>query len=154
VQYIDIKKLKPHPENPRKISFKELEALCDSIKENQEYFEARPIITDKKFLVWAGNSRYKAALKLGLKEVPVHVIDLPVEKMKEIMIRDNVNNGQWESAMLLEWDLEDLTKFGLEFTKSFDENNLTEQEEKAEKKNKTKTIKTIICPHCNKEFEL
>lgn len=93
-------------------------------------------------------------MKLGLKEVPVHVIDLPVEKMKEIMIRDNVNNGQWESAMLLEWDLEDLTKFGLEFTKSFDENNLTEQEEKAEKKNKTKTIKTIICPHCNKEFEL
>jgi hypothetical protein len=107
-------------------------------------------------LIWAGNSRYKAAVKLEMTQVPVHIIDLPTDKMREIMIRDNVNNGQWDAAMLMDFDMTELTNFGLEFSKSFDENNLTQDGdgEKQGKKNKVKTIKTAICPHCNKEFEL
>lgn len=112
--YIEISKLNPNEDNPRKISFKKLESLCESIKNNAEYFEARPIICDKNLTIWAGNSRFKAAQKLGLKKVPVHIIDLPEEKMREIMIRDNVNNGEWDTSLLADWDFGDLENFGLE----------------------------------------
>ena len=157
MEYIEIKKLKPNPENPRKISFKELEELCKSITDNTEYFEARPIICDKNLLIWAGNSRYKAAVRLLLKKVPVHIIDLPEEKMREIMIRDNVNNGVWDSALLMDWDISELENYGLEFTKAFGENNLTDDSQNNEGSGRSKKVKTkkmIICPYCNKDFEL
>jgi ParB-like chromosome segregation protein Spo0J len=153
MEYIEIKQLKPHPDNPRKISHKEMEKLCESLKNNKEYFEARPIICDKNYIVWAGNSRYKAALKLDFKKVPVHIIDLPEAKMREIVVRDNVNNGSWDTALLIDWDLDTLADFGLDFSKSFDENNLTDESQEPKGK-KIKQKKVVTCPHCNKDFEL
>jgi ParB-like chromosome segregation protein Spo0J len=152
---LDIKKLKPHPDNPRRISFRDMEKLCDDITRIPEFFEARPIICDKNYLIWAGNSRFKAAQKLGMKQVPVQVIDLPEDQMREIMVKDNLHWGNWDANMLLDWDIKELTDFGLEFTKSFDENNLTEEsEEPGAGKKKPKAKKIITCPHCNQDFEL
>jgi len=157
--YIELDKLKLHKDNPRKISHKELEKLAKSISENPEYFEARPIITDKNFVIYAGNSRYKAAKKLGLEKVPVHILDLPEDKMREIMIRDNVNNGDWDMYLLAEdWTTDTLIDFGLEFKKFKAEQNDDEQDgDEPQTKNKNKKVrakKIITCPHCNKEVEI
>ncbi|MCL1932429.1 MAG: ParB N-terminal domain-containing protein [Candidatus Azobacteroides sp.] len=156
--YLDINKLQPHKDNPRKISFGQIEKLCESIKNNPEYFEARPIICNTDYIIYAGNSRYKAAKKLGLEKVPVHVMDLPEEKMREIMIRDNVNNGTWNEAVLADdWNIDSLVNFGLEFG-SFSSNKNEETSEseitesKTKKKNKTRKI--ITCPYCNKDIEI
>ena len=154
--YLELSKLKPHPGNPRKISKKELDNLCNSIEKNPEYFEARPIICNKEFLIYAGNSRYKAAKKLELKKVPVFVMDLPKEKMEEIMFRDNVNNGEWDTSLLVDWNIETLIDFGLDFTdsvmKSF--TDAPGEEENKSSKNSKKVKKVVTCPHCNKDFEL
>ena len=156
--YLDINKLQPHKDNPRKISPVQIEKLCESIKNNPEYFEARPIICDSNYIIWAGNSRYKAAKKLGLKKVPVHVMDLPEDKMREIMIRDNVNNGTWNEAILADdWNIDSLVNFGLEFS-SFSNNKNEETSDESEitesKKKKNKTRKIITCPYCNKDIEI
>ncbi|MCL1937609.1 MAG: ParB N-terminal domain-containing protein [Candidatus Azobacteroides sp.] len=158
MKYLEINKLQPHKDNPRKISFGQIEKLCESIKNNPEYFEARPIICDSNYTIYAGNSRYKAAKKLGLEKVPVHVMDLPEEKMREIMIRDNVNNGAWNEAILADdWNMDSLVNFGLEFN-SFSSNKNEEtsesevMESKTKKKNKARKI--ITCPYCNKDIEI
>lgn len=155
MKYIETEKLKPHKDNPRKISMNQLDRLCESILSNPEYFEARPIICDAKMVIWAGNSRYKAAKKLGLAKVPVQIIDLPEEKMKEIMIRDNVNNGEWDTNILAdEWDINALVDFGLEFKGAWGEEQIMGESEPEPKSKKTKAKKVVTCPHCGKEIEV
>jgi ParB-like chromosome segregation protein Spo0J len=160
--------LKPNKLNPRKITVKQLEKLAASLKDNAEYFEARPIICDGSYTVWAGHSRLKAAKRLGLAEVPVHVIDLPAEKMKEIMIRDNVNNGDWDTNIIADlWDgeLDLLADFGLELKVSgygdsegsdgSDGSHADGEPTGTGKKSKKVRAKTLVeCPHCKKEFEV
>jgi len=162
MKYLELEKLKPHRDNPRKITFRQIEKLCESLKNNPEYFEARPIICNADYVIYAGHGRYKAAKKLGLEKVPVHVMDLPEEKMREIMIRDNVSNGEWDVNILAnDWNLDLLTDFGIEFKNNFnkidddDENNNNIENDTLNKKGKkAKTKKIITCPHCNKEVEI
>ena len=157
--YLELDKLQQHRDNPRKISFRQLEKLCESIKSNHEYFEARPIICDSNYIIYAGNSRYKAAKKLGLEKVPVHVMTLPEEKMREIMIRDNVNNGEWDINILADdWNVDLLTDFGIEFKNNFSKNNDDEENDEMQtdpkKSKKTRAKKMITCPKCNIEIEI
>jgi len=158
--YVDINILKPNKLNPRKIKHSQVEKLACSLKDNPEYFEARPIICDTQYIVWAGHSRLKAAKHLGLKECPVHVVDLPEEKMREIMIRDNVNDGEWDTNIISSlWDgeLDLLNDFGLEFSAKNWGNDEEEPQQEPQTKSGAKKVKAkriIECPHCNKEFEI
>lgn len=114
IEYIAISKLKKHPQNPRLIKGEDFEILCKSISENQEYFETRPILCNPEMVVFAGNMRLKAAKHIGMTEVPVAIMNISPEKQKELMIRDNVQNGEWDISLLTaEYDTEDLIGFGM-----------------------------------------
>lgn len=142
VEYIDIDKLQPHKDNPRFIKDEDFNSLCISIKDNPEYFETRPIICDTKFVIWAGNMRWRGAKHVGMKAVPTVVLDLPEEKLREIMIRDNVQNGKWDvgllASMFKEAELEkwgmDLSEFGV-----FGEESDPKDDEVPEKQTETTT---------------
>lgn len=104
--------------NPRTIKDLEFEKLKTSIKDNQDYFNARPIILSNRtgnLVIIAGNQRYEAALSLGLKEVPTYLIEnLTEEREREIVIRDNVSNGEWDYDILAnEWDSVELDEWGV-----------------------------------------
>ena len=154
MNYVNIDLLKPNPKNPRKISKKKLKALCDSLKKNIEYFEARPIITDKNYMIYAGHQRYKAAKELGMTEVPVHIVDAPIEKLEEIMIRDNVSSGVFDESLLAEWDFSFLEDCGIEITGFDSEEQDQGKEEQRDKKKERKVKKVITCPLCGEDFEL
>lgn len=107
-------------ENPRKINKKDFDRLVDSIKING-FWKHRPLAVverDGKFVVLAGNQRLKAAKKLKLKEVPVIVYsELTPEEEKDIILRDNINNGEWDfEALQLDdnWSNVDFEFIGLE----------------------------------------
>ena len=77
MEYRKIEELKLLPHNPRIIKDEQFKILCDSIKKNIKYFEARPIIISDRtgeLIVIAGNQRLKAAIEIGLKEVPTFLI--------------------------------------------------------------------------------
>jgi DNA modification methylase len=115
IKYININEIKPDTNNPRLIKDDQFKKLCKSIKENREYFETRPILCDKNMVIFAGNMRYKAAKELGLKEVPVSIFDISEEKRNELMIRDNVSNGEWDFDILAnQFEVKELEEFGLE----------------------------------------
>lgn len=141
--YLPVEVLKPHPDNPRSIKGKAFDILCDSIRDNPKLFKARPVICDKNLTIWAGNQRYRAAKKIGMKEIPVQILDLSEEEFKELMIRDNIQNGEWdenllsahfESTDLEKWGV-DLSQFGV-FDEVPDDAELT-----AGSRDKTPTIK-------------
>ena len=119
MQYRKLNELKKLPNNPRFIRDKQFKTLCDSIRDNPKYFEARPIILSNRtgeMVIIAGNQRYEAAKSLKLKEVPTFLIEgLDEAKEREIIIRDNISNGEfdfdelansWSDLPLVEWGVD------------------------------------------------
>lgn len=132
-EYLPLSELVKLENNPRTIKKADFEKLKDSIKSNPDYFEARPIIcSDRtgKNVILGGNQRYEAAKALGLVEVPVIVLHgLDEAREREIVIRDNVNNGDWDFDILAnEWDASELEDWGLEADWPSDEEDVVEDE--------------------------
>jgi DNA modification methylase len=97
---IELRKLseiKPYPNNPRQ-NDAAVDAVAASIK---EFGFRQPIVVDEEGVIICGHTRYKAALKLELETVPVHVArDLTPAQIKAYRIADN------KSSELAEWDYE------------------------------------------------
>lgn len=119
MQYRKLTELKKLPNNPRIIRDKQFKTLCDSIRDNPKYFEARPVILSNRtgeLVIIAGNQRYEAAKSLKLKEVPTFLIEgLDEAKEREIIIRDNISNGEfdfdelansWSDLPLVDWGVD------------------------------------------------
>lgn len=118
-EMVSVDKLSVLEKNPRKISTPDFEALKKSIQDNPDYFWVRPCLAttiDGKLTVYAGNQRFLAAKELGLKEVPVIIEEnLTKEKMRERIIRDNVQSGEWNVDLLMDgWELKELQDWGVE----------------------------------------
>lgn len=97
---IDITQLKPYKKNPRKISDEAINAVAKSIA---EFGFRSPIIADEKFEVIAGHTRLKAAQRLGLTQVPVHIVSgLDKKKIKALRLADNkvAELSEWDDEML------------------------------------------------------
>lgn len=119
IEYRKLTELKKLPGNPRTIKKKDMDTLKQSVKDNPDYFEARPLILSNRtgeLVILAGNQRYEAAKALGMDKVPTMLLEgLTEEREREIIIRDNVNNGEWDYDILAnEWDMDDLTKWGVD----------------------------------------
>ena len=64
-----ITSIRPYENNPR-LNDPAVDAVAASIR---EFGFRQPIVVDEASVIIVGHTRYKAALKLGLTEVPVHV---------------------------------------------------------------------------------
>ncbi len=99
---IELRKLseiKPYPGNPR-VNDDAVAAVAASIR---EFGFRQPIVVDAEGVIVCGHTRYKAALKLGLEKVPVHVAkDLTPEQIKAYRIADNKTNelSDWDYDLL------------------------------------------------------
>lgn len=83
--------LHPNPNQPRK-SFDEqaMVELCESIR---EHGIIQPIVVnhkDDKLIIVAGERRYRAAMMLGLTEVPVIIRELSEQKSREVSLIENL----------------------------------------------------------------
>ena len=117
---MDIKKIKPNPNNPRLIKDDKFQKLVKSIKEFPEMLEKRPLVcvtdVDGKVYPLGGNMRLKAAQELGMKELPVTLADdWTEEQRRQFIIKDNIGYGDWDwDAIANEWDAEQLSDWGLD----------------------------------------
>src|SRR3954467_13929888 len=69
IEMWSIDRVKPYDKNPR-INDAAVDAVARSL---QEFGWRQPIVVDEDGVIIVGHTRYKAALKLGYTEVPVHV---------------------------------------------------------------------------------
>ncbi|MDZ4683846.1 MAG: ParB N-terminal domain-containing protein [Planctomycetaceae bacterium] len=93
-----IDSIKPYPQNPRK-NDSAVDAVAKSI---QQYGFRQPIVVDADGVIVVGHTRWKAALKLGMAVVPVHVADLSPELAKAYRLADNRTNeiAEWDNELL------------------------------------------------------
>jgi len=138
-----ISQIKPNPENPRKINKFEFDKLVNSIEQDPDLLQAKPIIIDENNVILGGHQRYRACIQLGIQDVPVIVMSgLTDKKKKKLLIIDNTHNGEFDMDMLAngDWDLEDLNDWSV----NVDFLNPTIDEPKMI--DNTKSGK--ICPNC------
>ena len=94
-----IEELEMYDNNPRKND----EAVPYVMESIQKYGFRVPLVIDKNNVIVTGHTRYKASLKLGLKEVPCIVAsDLNEKQIREFRIVDN------KTSEYAEWDIEKL----------------------------------------------
>jgi DNA modification methylase len=87
--------VKPYEHNPR-INDAAIDAVAASIC---EFGFRQPIVVDEDGVIIVGHTRYKAAQKLGLEKVPVHVArGLSPAQVKAYRLSDN------KTGELAEWD--------------------------------------------------
>jgi ParB-like chromosome segregation protein Spo0J len=99
VEMRPIDSIRPYPGNPR-INDAAVDAVAASIK---EFGFRQPIVVDEEGVIIVGHTRYKAALKLGMTEVPVHVArGLTPAQAKAYRLADNqtASLSQWDESLL------------------------------------------------------
>ena len=90
-----LSEVKPYPNNPR-VNDTAVDAVAASL---QEFGFRQPIVVDADGVIICGHTRFKAAEKLGLETVPVHVAtDLSPAQIKAYRIADN------KTSDLSDWD--------------------------------------------------
>ena len=95
VEMRPIESIRPYENNPR-LNDAAVDAVAASIR---EYGFRQPIVVDEAGVIIVGHTRYKAALKLGLKEVAVHVaVGLSPSQARAYRIADN------QTATMSSWD--------------------------------------------------
>jgi ParB-like chromosome segregation protein Spo0J len=90
-----IDSVRPYGQNPR-VNDAAVAAVAKSL---QEFGWRQPIVVDKDDVIVVGHTRWKAARKVGMTEVPVHVATgLTDAQLRAYRIADN------QTATIAEWD--------------------------------------------------
>jgi len=100
MQWIAVDAIKPNPRNPRTHSKKQIRQIADSIT---TFGFLVPVLIDDDGNVIAGHGRYRAAVLLGLREVPViRVEGLSDAKRRALALADNKigENAGWDRELL------------------------------------------------------
>ena len=97
VELWPIERVKPYFRNPR-VNDAAVDAVAASLK---EFGWRQPIVVDQDGVIVVGHTRWKAAKKLGLAQVPVHIAtDLSPQQIQAYRIADN------QTATIAEWDFD------------------------------------------------
>jgi ParB-like chromosome segregation protein Spo0J len=95
IELRDIGSIRPYENNPR-LNDDAVDAVAASL---EQFGFRQPIVVDGDGVIVCGHTRYKAAVKLGLAKVPVHVArDLTPEQVRGYRIADN------KTSELSDWD--------------------------------------------------
>ncbi len=101
VELMKLNDLHPYKGNAKKHPAKQLDALCDMIK---EFGFTSPILIDEENMILAGHGRHLAAKQLKLSEVPcVRISGLSEEQKKAYILADNRSSeigGGWDIELL------------------------------------------------------
>lgn len=103
---MDLKDMKPNPNNPRTISEKELKTLKNSLKDGPRNLLLNPIKLNSQGIIIGGNQRHTGLVQLGYKKVPYMKAgaDFTQKEIHQFIVMDNVPAGQWNWQILEEND--------------------------------------------------
>lgn len=98
-EWVPVEQLRPWRDNPRKN-----DAAVDDVADSIKRFGFGAPILARRFdgEVIAGHTRLKAALKLGLRKVPVRFVDLDPVEAHLLALADNKTSeiSEWDEPML------------------------------------------------------
>ena len=156
---------------------KSIERLAGNIKMLPKMLSLRPIVVDENNVILVGNKRYQALLHLGYTEVKNEWIktakDYTREELDQLILLDNVNEGKWDSGILLkEYEGIDIETMGIDIPSYHEVDFIPDYNPEqgdntvsagdiskvGDKLNGAmsgeQTRVEIVCPHCTETFEI
>lgn len=162
----------PYAKNARVIPDSAVDLVAKSL---QEFNWQQPIVVDEAGVVVVGHTRLKAAQKLGLKVVPVHVMrGVPQDKIDAYRLMDNRSNQEtmWDNDVLAD-ELAGLKLTGYDLSNTgFTESELKQhlesmggddvsavvgtvgrgEDDRGHEEEPAQERGAIACPRCKKHF--
>ncbi len=145
IKKVKLSSIKIHPDNPRRVSEKDMDRLVKSLRNFPEMMELREIVVDDDLVCLGGNMRRIALQKSGAKECLAKIVTgLTPEQKREFIIKDNSVFGEWDMDLLSRWDDLPLDDFGVDLPEDWmlppDENKTINEADMADTENE--------CPKC------
>ena len=101
IKTVKLSELKPHPDNPRKISRENMDRLVKSLQEFPEMLEIKEIVVDETMTIIGGNMRYAALKKMGREQCKAKIVTgLTEDQKREYIVKDNIALGEWEKTII------------------------------------------------------
>lgn len=166
---LPIGKIKPYWRNPRSNN-----VTVEKVKKSiQSYGYNQMVAVDRKHVIIAGHARYLALRELGVKEVPVQVLNLDEKKARAYRIADNKTSefSKWTPELSLELreleselgdlrvffndDLDDLLAASTGVTKrGVLAKDITDAARKlsGQVDDRQRRFQEVVCPKCSHEF--
>lgn len=144
IENVAVELLKPAEYNPRKWSEEARKQLTASLS---EFGFVQPIVvnaaSERRGVIIGGNFKLSIAKEKGMKTVPVVWVNIPdLKKEKELNLRLNKNQGEFDLDLLADFDVDLLSEVGWEskeIDKIFDDKD--EDDFNAEKE-----VEAIVTP--------
>lgn len=138
--------------NPRRITDKDWRQLSKSI---ERFGFVQPVVVntnpDRKNVIIGGHQRVRVAEALGYTSVPCVEVDLPYEEERQLNIRLNQNQGEWDMDLLANnFDISDLNDWGFTIP---DPEIIIGEEEFITAPEDSKAKKGVTCPACGEVFK-
>jgi hypothetical protein len=113
---VNLNDIKINPDNPRRISAKDMDRLVKSLHDFPDMMGIREIVVDETMTVLGGNMRLLALRKSGANEATVKIVSgLTPEQKREFVVKDNATFGEWDFDLLAnEWADLPLDDWGLD----------------------------------------
>jgi len=150
IKTVKLSSIKLNPDNPRRISDKDMDRLVKSLTEFPDMMKLREIVVDETMTVLGGNMRLLALRKIGAKECTAKIVTgLTPEQKREFIIKDNSAFGEWDMDLLSSsWSDLPLVEWGVDLPEDWLAEEKSEpadaepQIDRAEELNKTWKVKT------------
>lgn len=135
------------PANPRTIDPVDFANLKKSIEDNPEMLGMRELLVypvGGRYVVIGGNMRLKAMRELGFADAPCKVLPESTDTatLRAVLIKDNVQKGEWDAAMLQnDWSADELQEWGVELPEMTIEDEPNADELTADGEDKPNSVK-------------
>lgn len=103
---VELATLRENPDNPQTVTDGEFEKLRDSMRRLHRFLRTRPILVEADGTIKCGNKRFRALVENGVRVVPAEYVrrlsDYTPEEVREFLLQDNLQRGEWDVEKLLE----------------------------------------------------
>ena len=114
---VELSALRENPDNPQTVTEEEFGKLRDSMRRIHGFLRTRPLLVEEDGTIKCGNKRFRALVKNGVKVVPADYVrrlsDYTPEEVREFILQDNLQRGDWDvDKLLAQYSADELKALG------------------------------------------
>ena len=114
---VELSALRENPDNPQTVTEDEFGKLRDSMRRIHGFLRTRPLLVEEDGTIKCGNKRFRALVKNGVKVVPADYVrrlsDYAPEEVREFILQDNLQRGDWDvDKLLAQYSADELKALG------------------------------------------
>lgn len=114
---VELSALRENPDNPQTVTEDEFGKLRDSMRRIHGFLRTRPLLVEEDGTIKCGNKRFRALVRNGVKVVPADYVrrlsDYTPEEVREFVLQDNLQRGDWDvDKLLAQYSADELKALG------------------------------------------